>query len=122
MDVKIGDIYWLTVEYPSTREIETRPVVVCDFNNEYPLISSFATITTSKIRKFDGKYDKWKVPLFKWAESGLREPSYVKANCIATVDKSVFKKESYIGKMNRTDLKHVKRKVQEFQLSGEEAW
>lgn len=60
MKLKVGDVYWLTVTYPKTSEIETRPVVIYDFEEDCPVVASFATIIGSKIRDFDNKFDKWK--------------------------------------------------------------
>lgn len=122
MSLNIGDIYWLTVTYPKTNETIKRPVVIYGFENDTPLIASFAAITKSKIDNFDGKYDKWKSPIFKWKDAGLSEPSYVKANNIATIDRKVFKRKDYIGKMDETDLKNAINKIQEFLNSGEEPW
>lgn len=122
MVLKIGSVFWLTVTNPRTDESETRPVVVYDFKENDALIASFATITTSGIEDFEGKYDKWKSPIFNWRETGLREPSYVKSNCIAKVDGDVFSSADYIGEMNETDLRNAKLKIDEFINSDEEPW
>jgi hypothetical protein len=121
MNLKIGDIFWMSVTYPRTGETEVRPVVIYAFVDDNPLLATFATITRSEILDFDGKYDKWKVPLFKYYEYGL-DRSYVKANCIATVDKDDLKQLKYIGNMDRMDLKNVVKKVNEFLESDDEAW
>lgn len=121
MNAKIGDIFWMSVIYPDTGETETRPVVVYGFDEDNPLIAAFAAITRSEIRDFDGKYDKWKVPIFKYYEANL-DPSYVKANCIATVDKGIFDNIDYIGRMDRIDLKNVIKKIEEFINSDDEPW
>jgi len=121
MSVQIGDIFWMSVKYPSTGEIETRPVVVYGFVDEEPLIASFATITRSEIEDFDGKFDKWKVPIFKYREANL-QPSYVKTNCIATISKSYIETLVKIGHMERIDLNHVIERIEEFIDSDEEPW
>ena len=71
MKLNVGDVYWLTVTYPKTSEVETRPVVIYDFENGSPVIASFATITGAEIKDFEGKYDKWKSPIFQWKNAGL---------------------------------------------------
>lgn len=110
MPLKIGDVFWLLVTNPRTTESEKRPVVVFALEGNNLLIASFATITTSEIEDFDGRFDKWKSPIFNWRDAGLREPSYVKANCVASVDKAVFSSNDYIGEMSRGDLKTAKLK------------
>lgn len=119
MNIKIGDIYLYPVYYPMTGETEVRPVVVLDFDEDNPVI---ATITSSPIENFDNKYDEWQVPLFHWLSSGLDKGSYVKANCVATVDIISFEPKKYIGKIHRNDFKNVKKGVEEFINSGEEPW
>lgn len=122
MKLNIGDVYWLTVTYPKTSEVETRPVVIYDFENGSPVIASFATITGAEIKDFEGKYDKWKFPIFQWKNAGLDKKSYVKANNIATVDANVFNKKYYIGQLVDFDLKNALLKINEFLDSGEEPW
>jgi hypothetical protein len=122
MTVKIGDVFWLMVTNPRINESEERPVVVYALNGENLLIASFATITTSGIEDFDGRFDKWKSPIFNWRDAGLREPSYIKANCVASVNKAVFSSNDYMGEMSRTDLKNATIKIKEFINSDEEAW
>jgi hypothetical protein len=121
MSLRLGDIFWISVTYPKTGETEVRPVVIYDFDEDIPVIVSFAAITSSKIIDFDGKFDKWKVPIFRYREAGL-DYSFVKANCIATVDKSAFKPSNYIGNMDKLDLKNVKNRIAEFLESGDEFW
>lgn len=122
MNVEIGDIYWFTVYYPATRETEIRPVVILDIVNDKPVVATFAEITGSSIKSFDDRYDKWQVPLFNWSSSGLKKGSYVKANCVATVDTKHFKRKDYIGKIHPYDFKNVVARVEEFINSGEEPW
>lgn len=122
MKLNVGDVYWLTVTYPETAETETRPVIIYDFDGDTPLIASFATVTSSKIKNFENKYDKWKSPIFQWRHAGLKKESYVKANNIATVDAHVFNKKDYIGKLSDFDLRNTLLKINEFLNSGEEPW
>lgn len=122
MDLKVGDVFWLRYINPRNKETDRRPVVVWAFEDESLLIASFATITTSEIEDFDGRFDKWKSPIFKWRDVGLLEESYVKANCIAGVESSAFSPEQYIGEMNSFDLKNAKSKIKEFINSDDEAW
>ncbi|RAK15315.1 PemK-like, MazF-like toxin of type II toxin-antitoxin system [Anoxybacillus vitaminiphilus] len=122
MYVEIGDIFWFDVTYPSTGETETRPVVIIDIIDDTPVFATFATITGSNIKDFNDRFDKWKVPLFQWEHAGLEKGSYVKANCIAQVEASAFKKEDYIGKIHPYDLKNVNKKVEEFINSEEDPW
>lgn len=121
MNVNIGDVFWLTVTYPGMNKSERRPVVIYGFDNNTLFIASFAAITSSNIKNYGNKYDKWKSPIFKWEEAGLSKPSYVKANNIATIDKGNFKKKDYIGKMNNVDLENAKRKISEFLQSNEDS-
>src|SRR5690625_247690 len=93
MKLNVGDVYWLTVTYPKTSEVESRPVVIYYFEGDSPVIASFATITGAEIKDFDGKYDKWKSPIFQWKNTGLDKKSCVKANNIATVDANVLIKK-----------------------------
>lgn len=122
MELKIGDIFWLNYINPRNNEHDRRPVVVWAFEDERFLIAAFATITTSEIEDFDGKYDKWKSPIFRWRDAGLYKESYVKANCIASVDKTAFISEDYIGEMDRVDLNNAQSKIKEFINSDEEPW
>jgi len=57
------------------------------------VIASFATIAGVEIKDFDGKYDKWKSPIFQCKNTGLDKKSCVKANNIATVDANVLIKK-----------------------------
>src|SRR5690625_1844254 len=122
MELNVGDVYWLTVTYPKTSEVETRPVVICDFDGSAPIVASFAAITGVEIKDFEGKYDKWKSPIFKWRDAGLDKESYVKANNIAVVDAAVFNKKDYIGQLVDFDLRNALIKINEFLDSGEEPW
>src|SRR5699024_103380 len=122
MKLKVGDLYWLTVTYPENDEIETRPVLIYDFEDGLPAISSFATITSSEIKNIDGKYDKWKSPIFQWSAAVLDKKSYIKANNIATVDASVFNEMDYIGTLVDFDLRNALKKINEFIDSGEAPW
>lgn len=96
--------------------------MIYDFDGESPLIASFATITGAEIKSFDGRYDKWKSPIFQWENAGLDKKSYVKANNIASVDAEVFNKKDYIGQLVDFDLKNTLLKIKEFLDSGEEPW
>ncbi|WP_153732124.1 hypothetical protein [Sporosarcina obsidiansis] len=122
MIVQIGDVYWFRVVNPRTDESEVRPIVVLSIEDDNCLIASFATITTSEIEDFDGKYDKWKSPIFGWRALGLRDASYVKANCLASTETMLFSTNDYIGKMNRFDLDSALAKIEDFLNSDEEAW
>lgn len=122
MTLNVGDVYWLTVTYPANDAVETRPVVIYGFENGLPLIASFATITSSEIRNFDGTYDKWKSPIFRWKDAGLDKKSYIKANNIATVDATVFNQKDYIGRLVDFDLSNALVKINEFINSGEDPW
>ena|SRR5699024_1158177 len=122
MEIEVGDVFWMEVTYPENSVSEVRPVVIFGFDYENPLIASFATITGSKIRNPHQGYDRWKSPILKWKRAGLSKPSYVKANNIATVDKEVFSKNDYIGKMHRFDLKRAILKINKFIKSGEDPW
>lgn len=99
-----------------------RPVVIINFINGIPLISTFVALTHSGIKDFDGKFDKWKVPLFGANRDGLGDSSYAKANCVAEVDVSAFRPECYIGNLNRRDVENIKKKVIEFIDSEENSW
>jgi hypothetical protein len=120
MSISIGHIYWLEVVYPDTGERETRPVVVIDIKNNEITIAT--TITGSKIANFDGRHDKWKVPLFQWEKSQLEKGSYAKENCVADIDTQMLLPKNFIGKMHRTDLKSVISKVEDFINSDEQPW
>lgn len=120
--VQIGDIYWFPVFYPATGETETRPVVIIDIFDGQPIIATFAAITGSPIRSFDDRYDKWQVPIFHWPSSGLQKPSYVKANCIATVNATAFDPKNVIGKIHHKDFLNIKKKIEDFINSGENPW
>src|SRR5690625_7668362 len=122
MTVNIGDIYWLTVTYPNTSEVETRPVVIYDLEGDTLMIASFATITGGEIKDFEGTYDKWKSPIFQWRSAGLDRASYVKVNNIATVDATVFDQKDYIGQLVDFDLRNTLLKINDFLNSGEEPW
>lgn len=122
MKLNVGDVYWLTVTYPETSEEKTRPVVIYDFDGDIPMVASFAAITGSEIKDFEGKYDKWKSPIFQWRSAGLDKASYVKANNIATVDVDAFNKKNYIGQLVEFDLRNALLKINEFLDSGEEPW
>jgi hypothetical protein len=106
MNVKVVQVYWYEVHYPRTGETEVRPVVILEIHDGIPVFATFATLTHSKIKDFDGRYDKWKVPLFKGIEAGLETGSYAKANCVAEADISSFKPKNYIANLNRTDLQN----------------
>lgn len=97
-------------------------MVVFDITEDGEVMAAYAAITGSEIKEFGGKYDQWKVPLFKWRTAGLEKGSYVKANCIALVPLSTFKSEKYIGRMDRTDFKNMIRKIEKFIESGETPW
>lgn len=120
MELTVGDVYWLTVTYPKTSEVETRPVVIYDFDGDSPIIASFATITGAEIKCFEGKYDKWKSPIFQWKNAGLDKKSSVKVNNIAAVDANAFNKKDYIGQLVDFDLRNALLKINEFLDSGEE--
>src|SRR5690625_2019847 len=122
MELNVGDVYWLTVTYPKTSEVETRPVVIYDFDGNSPMIASFATITGAEIKDFEGKYDRWKSPIVQWRDAGLDKESYVKANNIAAVDANVFKRKNYIGQLAHFDLRNALLKINEFLDPGEEPW
>lgn len=122
MILKEGQVFWYEVHYPEGGISETRPVVILEIKDGSPIFATFATITGQGIVDFDFRYDKWKVPIFKWDEIDLEKPSYVKANCVAQVDSSTFRKENYIGQMTRFDFQQVMAKVEEFMESGEEGW
>src|SRR5690625_167995 len=107
MELNLGDIYWLTVTYPKTTEIETRPVVIYYFDGDSPIIASFATITGTEIKESKGKYDKWKSHIFQWRNAGLDKESYVKANNIAAVEANVFNKRDYIRRLVDFDLRNA---------------
>lgn len=115
-------IYWLTVTYPKTLEVATRLVLIIDFEDGTPIIVSFATITGSEIQDFKGKYDRWKSPIFQWRQAGLDKQSFVKANNIATVEASVFKKSDFIGSLVRSDLMNALKKIEQFIESSEDSW
>lgn len=121
MTVQIGDIFWMSVQYPSTGEIVTRPIVIYGFFEDEPLLAGIATITRSEIKNFNNRFDKWKVPIFNYKESNL-DLSYVKVNCLAKVDKEYIGTLNKIGKMNRKDLRNVINKIEEFINSDEEYW
>ena len=122
MNIEIGNIYWFRVYYHNTGESEVRPVVVLDITNDNLIIATFATITSSSIKDFNDKYDKWQVPLFHWKFAGLNRASYVKANCVATVNIEEFKTKDYIGKIHHDDFQNVKIRVEEFIESEEDFW
>ncbi|MEX3713353.1 type II toxin-antitoxin system PemK/MazF family toxin [Cytobacillus horneckiae] len=122
MEIQAGDIFWSQVYYPSTGKTATRPIVVYGFDDGNPLICQFTIITTRKIKDFDQHIEKWKVPLFKWQQAGLREPSYAKVNCLAAVNSPDLLKLDYIGRLDRTDLKRVQNEIVEFINSDDEAW
>jgi len=122
MKLRVGDIYWFEVFYPKSDKSEIRPVVISEIEGSNIIIATFATISTSEIEDFEGKYDKWKSPIFKWEDAGLKRASYVKANCVAEVEGKAFYSEDYIGKMSKNDLKAVQRKIDEFIESDEEGW
>jgi mRNA-degrading endonuclease toxin of MazEF toxin-antitoxin module len=122
MSVNVGEVYWLTVYYPTTGEFETRPVVIIDIVNGVARIATFVALTTSEIKDFENKYDRWKVPLFKGKETGLGVGSYAKANCVADVDVTAFKKEDFKGTVHPVDLRNIIKKVNEFIESGEDPW
>jgi hypothetical protein len=121
MKLKIGDVFWFEVVY-SNGERVIRPVVIINFINGVPLISTFVALTHSEIKDFDGKFDKWKVPLFGANKDGLGDSSYAKANCVAEVDASAFKRKDYIGNLNRRDVENIKKRVLEFIDSEEDSW
>ena len=60
--------------------------------------------------------------MFHWKSAGLNTASYVKANCVATVNIEEFKTKDYIGKIHDNDFKNVKIKVEEFIESEEDPW
>lgn len=122
MALRVGDVFWLSVTNPRTKESEERPVVIFAFDGDNPLIASFSTITSSKIEDFDGKYDKWKSPIFGWNKVGLSKQSYVKANCLASVENSVFSPRNYIGLMSKSDFNNALAKINEFLDSDEDYW
>ena len=123
MTVQVGDIFWHTVYYRNGA-METRPVVIFKIKNGQA-IAAYATITGSSIKNVKGKYDKWKVPIFKWATAGLEKGSYVKVNCYAYTPISMFeskKIKDYIGQMDQIDFNNVIQKIEEFVESGEIPW
>jgi hypothetical protein len=104
--------------------METRPVVIFKIKNGQAIVA-YATITGTNIKDFEGKYDKWKVPIFKWATAGLEKGSYVKANCYAYIPISIFenkKTKDYIGQMDQIDFNNTIQKIDEFVESGETPW
>lgn len=123
MQLHVGQVFWYEVEYPKTGEREKRPVAILGLNDDgSPIFVTFVALTHSKIKDFDGKYDKWKVPIFKGKEYGLGSGSFAKANCIAEADASSFKEENYICVLHKTDLRNIMKKVNEFLDSDEDAW
>ncbi|WP_025693009.1 hypothetical protein [Paenibacillus zanthoxyli] len=107
MQLKVGQVFWYEVEYPKTGEVEKRPVAILEINNGIPIFVTFVTLTHSKIKDINGKYDKWKTPLFKGRECGLGDSSYAKTNCIAEADASSFKQKDYITQLHPIDLKNI---------------
>lgn len=122
MKIDVGQVYWHEVYYPKLRKSEIRPVVILEIEDGSPIFATFSTITSQGISDFDEKYDKWKVPIFKWKECNLNKSSYVKSNCVAQTESTAFHRKDYIGQMDRNDFKQVFNKVYEFIESGEEPW
>lgn len=122
MDVQIGDIYWFAVYYPATHKTDIRPVVIIDIVDGQPVVATFAEITSSPIKNFNDRYDKWQVPIFCWSSAGLSKPSYAKVNCIATVFAKDFKPGNYIGKIHPRDLYNIRKGIEDFINSGENPW
>ncbi|MFI2857684.1 type II toxin-antitoxin system PemK/MazF family toxin [Paenibacillus sp. JSM ZJ436] len=123
MQLRVGQVFWYEVEYPKTGEREIRPVAILELNSDgSPVFVTFTALTHSKIKSFDGKYDKWKVPIYKGDDCGLGNNSFAKANCLAEVDASSFRKDQFIGQLHRIDIQNIKKKVQEFLDSGEDFW
>lgn len=82
-----------------------RPVVILEINDGIPLFASFVTLTHSKIKDLDGRYDRWKVPLFKGNDVGPGNSLYAKANCIAEAEASSFHPKNFKGNLHWMDLK-----------------
>ncbi|OXS57553.1 hypothetical protein B1A99_15950 [Cohnella sp. CIP 111063] len=122
MSVSVGAVYWLEVTYPSTDASETRPVAIIEIDHGMPIFVTFVALTHSRIQDFNGRFDKWKVPLFKGRDVGLGDQSFAKVNCIAQVDSTVFHAENYMATLDKIDLHNIRRKVKEFLDSGEEPW
>ena len=122
MQLKVGQVFWYWVEYPKTGEIEKRPVAIIEINNGVPIFVTFVTLTHSKIKDFDGKFDKWKTPLFKGRECGLGDSSFAKVNCAAEVDASSFHLKDYMTELHPYDLKNIKNDFKKFLDSGDDFW
>ncbi|MEK3769375.1 hypothetical protein MKY14_12490 [Paenibacillus sp. FSL R5-0887] len=71
MNLKAGQVFWYEVDYPKTGETEIRPVAIVEIIDGLPIFVVFVALTHSKIKNFEGKYDKWKIPLFKGRDCGL---------------------------------------------------
>ncbi|MCK1997974.1 type II toxin-antitoxin system PemK/MazF family toxin [Psychrobacillus psychrodurans] len=122
MGLEVGDVYWFEVFYPSTNETERRPVLIYEIEGNNVILASFAAISSSEIEDFDGKYDKWKSPIFMWKEAGLSKESFVKSNCLAQVEESAFLDKDFMGSLTRSDFRNAKRKINEFLDSGDDSW
>ncbi|OMC74262.1 hypothetical protein BK125_20910 [Paenibacillus odorifer] len=122
MNLKAGQVFWYEVDYPKTGETEIRPVAIVEIIDGLPIFVVFVALTHSKIKNFEGKYDKWKIPLFKGRDCGLGESSFAKVNCVAQAEASSFNSSDYIGQLNPIDLKNVKKKLMEFLDSGDGFW
>lgn len=112
MNMKVGDIYWFNVTYNGLTE--ARPVVIVDIINDQAVFVIYASITGSAIKKFEGKYDQWKSPIFKWQEAGLKKPSYVKANTLAYADVKDFNPNDYMGTIDPNDLKNAQKLIKSY--------
>jgi mRNA interferase MazF len=86
MTVQVGDVFWLECEYDDIDFSEERPVVVIDLDADGNAVVAVVTEITSQLpNDLENGYGRYRTPLFKWREIGLKKPSYAKANKTARV-------------------------------------
>jgi mRNA interferase MazF len=92
-----GDVVLVTLTYSDQLGVKKRPVVVLRDVGDADLLVAPVTGQASRTR-----YD---VPLADWQEEGLKLPSVVRTEKLATVEKSTVIR--YFGRLSRQDWNAV---------------
>ncbi|MDD4666096.1 MAG: type II toxin-antitoxin system PemK/MazF family toxin [Clostridia bacterium] len=98
--MNIGEVW--TVDFPfedDATQSKIRPCLIMDVQDKVYVLS--IKITRHKAR------DEYDIPIFKWEEANLLEPSFARVSKVMLFLKDCFIKKC--GKLNDTDFNNIKR-------------
>lgn len=101
--MKTGEVWQVNFPYEDDiNKSKPRPAIILDIDDEMLEVLSIK-VTTHKPR------DEYDIPIFKWKETNLPEPSYARVSKV-----QLLKKESFIRKFGELDILDFKNIVQAF--------